>query len=398
MGYQPGSALKGSPLRVITCVAMLVLSAPAVSASTEVYWSGFGFDGKQDFAAQRFPNSFSLFSEQEDGAGDLDTILREKVGELRTSSFLVNTTSTGSIGPDAPSSVALGFVLDRETVSVEPIGGQYKVLVALSAQAMFFDFKEMAIVSTYPFSVNYIHTQSRQPTDQDIRAIVENMYIGAGKANLFDRFVEVLVEAKLNTEVNRRIQVTSVSVDPAVNDTLPPVWRDNLEDFGVFLAQQFGRHLSEHQNVPVLPTIKGHAIGNRMSASFADGRVYELEIPEADYSITLSLQKLVKIEYAKVAAGTSYIYGSYLRVQAEEPFSGRPYLDTTIKNGEVKKVPASQTYVDDWPAYQDSILKLFGKFAAEIDSPSKDWVAKHIGDPGARKQLSAFGKVVQSCR
>lgn len=384
-------------LRLPVVAGLLLLLQVTGAGATDVYWSGFGFDG--DFAAApgRYPNSFALSQQLEGDRPILDAYLGAKAQGIDNKSFDI-VFDKGSIGPDAPSSIALAFVLDRETVSVEPIGDQYKVLVTLSAQAMFFDFKEMAVVSTYPFSMNYIHAQSRQPTDEDIREIVENMYVGAGKQNLFDHFVGVLSEARLNTEVSKRLQVTSVTVDASVKENLPPVWQDNMDDFGVFLSQQFGRFLSEQQNVPVLPTVKGHAIGNRMSASFSDGRVFDLEIPEADYSISLSLKKLVKIEHARVAAGASFIYGSYIGVQAEEPLSGREYLRTTIKNGEVKKVPTAQTYVDDWPAYQDSILMLFNKFAAEIDSPSKDWVKTHIGDSSARKQLSEFGKVVQSCR
>jgi hypothetical protein len=384
-------------LRAPVMAGLLVLLQTQVAGATDVYWSGFGFDGEFAAAEGRYPNSFALSQQMQDDRPILDMYLGEKAQAVDNKSFEI-VFDKGSIGPNAPFSIALGFVLDRETVSVEPIGGRYKVLVTLSAQAMFFDFKEMAIVSTYPFSMNYIHAQSKRPTQQDIREIVENMYIGAGKENLFDHFVTVLSQARLNTRVSKRIQVTSVTVDPSVKDKLPAVWRNDMDDFSVFLSQQFGRSLSEQQNVPVLPTVKGHAIGNRMSASFSDGRVFDLEIPEADYSIALSLKKLVKIEYAKVAAGTSFIYGSYLGVKAEEPFSGRPYVDTTIKNGEVKKVPADQAYVDDWPAYQDSILMLFSKFASEIDSPSKDWVEKHIGDISVRKQLSEFGKVVQSCR
>ena len=378
-------------------IVLLAISQAATAAKTDVYWSGFAFDGDYAAAKDRYPNSFELSQRVDADRPLLDKHLGAKAQGLANRTFEI-VFDKGSIGPDAPSSVALAFVLDRETVSVEKIGDRYKVLVALSAQAMFFDFKEMAVVSTYPLSVNYIHSQTSPPNDDDLRRLVENMYVGAGKANMFDRFVEVLGEAELNTNVNRRIQVTDVSVDPAVIETLPAVWQENTADFGVFLSQQFGRFLSEHQNVPVLPYTKGHAIGGRMSASFAEGEVFSLELPEPDYAVSLVLQKLVKIEYAKVAAGTSYVYGSYLGVTAQEPLSGRTYLETTIKNGEVKKVPAAQTYVDDWPAYQDSILGLISKFTAEIDSPSKDWVQKHIGDPDVRKQLTGFGKVVQSCR
>ena len=83
----------------------------------------------------------------------------------------------------------------------------------------------------------------------------------------------------------------------------------------------------------------------------------------------------------------------------EEPFSGRPpYFEHTIKNGAVKVVPAAQKTVDDWPAYQDSLLGLIDTLTAELSDPSKEWAQKHIGDGSSRKQLKSFGKVVQSCR
>ncbi len=95
---------------------------------------------------------------------------------------------------------------------------------------------------------------------------------------------------------------------------------------------------------------------------------------------------------------TTPMMRQYLTIKAEEPLSGRTYFEATIKNGAVKIVPATQSEINDWAAYQDSILALIDKFTIQVSNPTKKWVAKHIGDATARKQLSGFGKVVLSCR
>ena len=135
-----------------------------------------------------------------------------------------------------------------------------------------------------------------------------------------------------------------------------------------------------------------------MATRFADGSVYTLRLPEPDYEINLELVKIVKLKYKEVPAGTSYVYGTYLQVKAEEPLSGRIYIDETIKNGAVKLVSAGQTTVDDWPAYQDSLSGLIEEFTTVLSDPNKTWAKKHIGASSDAKGLLNFSKVLMSCR
>lgn len=385
-------------LRIVVCASVFFTTAPSSASAPEVYWSGFAYQGDFDLVERRYPNSKLLGDRKENGRSILDVRLQAAIQGIENDSFNIVDDRLGSLDPDAPSSIALAFVLDRETVSVEHIGSHYKLLVAISAQALFFDFKEKAVVSTFPMSLIYVDVQDSEPTEAEKAILVENLYLGSLKVNVIREFARILAAANLNSSVSSRIQVTNVAIDPGVVDYLPALWKNNLADFGVFVSQQFGRSLSQNQDVPVLPFKLDSAIGGRMSASFAQGYVYDLALPEPDYVISLSLEKLVKIEYAKVAAGTSFVYGSYLRVTAMEPLSRRIYFENTIKNGAVKTVPISQTLVDDWPAYQDSLLGLIDTFTAELGNPTKQWAKKHLGDESAQKQLSSFARVVQSCR
>lgn len=57
------------------------------------------------------------------------------------------------------SATVLAAALDRELVSVEPIGNQYKVLVEVALQALFFDFRERQVIASYPLTLQRIDVQ-----------------------------------------------------------------------------------------------------------------------------------------------------------------------------------------------------------------------------------------------
>lgn len=383
-------------LKILAAVFVMFLAIPAANA-TKVLWGGFAFQGDFDAGKIRYPLSLSLSEQQEGNISILDRRLIDSLQNLKNDSFNLVFDELGSLGPGSTSSIVLAFVLDRETVSIESFGSEHKLLIELSAQALFFDYNEMAVIASYPITLRYNDVKQSMPTDDDAAAVVEGLYVGDLDVNIFEQFFDLLSTVSLNTSVSRRIQITAVSVEQAVEEHLAN-WKQNLQDFESSVAQEFSRSLSKNQHIPVLPYAAGYAIGNRMATRFANGEVFDLTIPEPDYEISLVIPKLAIIEYAKVPAGTSYVYGAFLHIKAEEPVSRRIYIDATIKNGEIKTVSALQTSVDDWAAYQATMLLLIEKFTTVLSDPTKQWVEKHVGDKAVLKQIHSFAKVVQSCR
>jgi len=389
----------GLLLQIVLVAALIVPATFSDVHADDVIWSGFAFQGDFTSGEIRYPVSMALANRPAaDGVSRFDRALATALRDFRNESFDLKFGELGSIGPDSSSSTALAFVLDRETISTEQFEDEYKLLIELSAQALFFDFREMAVIASYPVTLRYIDVQDSAPTDEDKAALVEALYLGDLKINAFDEFAKLLSSISLNPSVNRRIQVTSVSVRPEAQQLLPEWRQQDLRDFESSVAQEFSKTLSRNQDIPVLPYAKGYAIGNRMSMSFSEQSVFSLSIPEPDYEITLVLPKFVKVEYQKVAAGTSYVYGAFLNIKAEEPLSGHVYLDTTIKNGATKNVPAGQTTVDDWPSYEAALLGLIDKLTKVLDKPTKKWAKTHAGDKAVVAQLKDFSEVVQSCR
>jgi hypothetical protein len=135
-----------------------------------------------------------------------------------------------------------------------------------------------------------------------------------------------------------------------------------------------------------------------MAARFANGDVYNLKVPDPDYAITLDLLSLKKIKYDQESDGASWIYGAFIQLRAFEPLSNHVYMDAMIKQGDTKVVPASQTLVDDWAAFQVTIQGLMQGLTETLATPDPQWVHSHMGAADSYTQLEELKKVVESCK
>lgn len=376
-------------------VCLLAFGAAVPAHAIEVHFGGFAFAGEAQDIDRSYPYT-SAIANSSGAQSPLDKALYEKLGNFSNPAFDLEF-GFGTIEPGS-SAIALGLMLDRETVSIEKIGGQHKLLVVLSAQALFFDFKEKALLASYPLSVQYIHVTDGVPGRDEIAKVVRELYLGNVGVNVLDDFVAVTTAASLNPAVSRRIQVAEVNIGSEALPHLPEVLATNLAALKSSIAQDFSKYLSLNQKIPVLPYTAGYAIGNRLATRFSNGDVFDLVIPEADYTIGLSLEKLKRIEYDTSSAGSSYVYGAFLNVKAMEPLSQKIYIDATFKNGATKLVPASQETVDDWPAFQESLLALMDKLTLAVSDPSGSWASKHAGSRSVARDLEKLQKVLESCK
>jgi hypothetical protein len=380
-------------LLVMTLTSMAVHAEPL-----PVYFGGFAFVG--DFAAKEklYPYSSAILESDAAKPSQLDRSLNAKLQGVRNATFTLELDTLGSLRPGSASAVAAAFALDRETVSVERIAGQYKVVIDLSAQALFFDFKEKSVLASFPITVQYIDVKQHAPTRQEILTTVKDLYLGSLGVNVFDEFVSALKIASFNSTVSHRIRVTEVRISDEARTVLPTALQSDETAFKIFVAQEFAKYLSKNQHVSVLPYVVDTALGKNMAMRISDGSVYNLKIPQEDYAIQLELIKFKKVEYQKAAAGKSFIYGSFLHVKANEPLGGTLYIDETIKNGATKIVPTGQDVVDDWAAYQESLLALLDKFTLQLTRLDPDWSVSQASGKSLLGSMKKFAGVIQKCK
>jgi hypothetical protein len=295
--------------------------------------------------------------------------------------------------------IVTALVVTNETTSVEQFGAFVKVLALVRAQALFFDFKSQTVLRAYPLSFAYIDTLDHVPDADEVYERYRKVFEGAGdKPGLFARYAATLASAQLPVQVPRFIQVTQVTISPEVLARIPDSFKASSTSAQSWLADLISEAISSRTGVPVLPFAPSYSVNNVMAVAVSDGDVYNLTLPHPDYAFVAALTRLKKVKYGESPAGASFIYGAYGTVTLTQPMSGREYLNTGLKNGEVKLVPAMQTYVDDFPAYFDAVNAMFAKLADAMDGKGDAWIKSAATAPDIERQIAQAKELILSCK
>ena len=374
----------------------LLLLAPSAHAKPVVQFAGFAYAGAYRNIQTAYPYTAAINVPAPSGIDLLGKALMVRIRGQHFPGFRIDMSGLGRIHGNNP--LALAFDLTHETVSVEHIGGYYKILVILGAQALFFNIAKMQIVADYPVGFQYVDLSNTKPAPSSLRDLVRSLYVGHRSANIFNAFLKTLQRVQLKPNYGHTIAVTQVVLSPKARQQLADLSQNDPSAIKMLIAQQFSADLTRNNSVPVLPYMKDYAIGNKISARFANGTVFNLQIPKPDYSVILTLLKFKKLPYSQDASGSSWIYGVFLHIKVLEPLSARTYLDATVKDGAVKLVPASETIVPDWPAYEETLFDLLNKLTLAIQNPTRRWAKTHTGDSRNVFGLLAAKKVIASCQ
>lgn len=378
---------------------LLLCASPLAAADPEstVYFAGVAYTSNASHIEQSFPYVSRLLGP------DKGTALDQNIRSLLRTQPLPEAISFDSLGSirNASKSVALALGLDGETTSVEHIGNVYKLRVEISAEALFFDFKEKQVLGGFPFIIDFITVLPEQPSDADIQKAFQGIIFGAdGMHSLAGEFVHTLAGAQVPLASSKHLRVTSSTLGAKALDYIrqyaPQIDPGALPQK---IAQAFGTYLAANQHVSILPYASNQALGSSMAARFMEGEAYDLKIPDADYEIHLNVAGFKKIEASRSDIATVYLYGAFVDVAVLEPLSGHVYFSQRIKQGLTKTIPASETSLDDWPLTFDTLKTLFSNFTGALSGKSNRWSKSGLpNDAEAQSQFSSLKELIQSCR
>ncbi len=380
---------------LVACCLSWAAFAHAGSGNQGVYWAGFAYTGEASARAEAVPYSAVLLT---DGGAELNARLLE-VLRRRAPSHLTLIEGDLAKLDGSTSATVLAAALDRELVSVEPIGSQYKVLVELSLQALFFDFRERQVIAAYPMTLQRIDLMDHQPTPAEIEAIVRELGHGAADTDLPQVLAHTLSDARLPNAATRRLQVGTVTLADPARHKLPNAASDSL--VRATLAHELTKTIAANAGIGLLPAATGEAIGGTMATRFADGRVYQLTIPDADYLVEVQVEDWRSGVISETAAMKQVLFGAFFKITVTEPHSGTVFFEQSLRKGATKVVPSTQQHVDSWSASFDTLLAGFDSFAkaATAQPGYREWLSEQ--KPGGRalqQHTKALQELIQSCR
>lgn len=382
---------------LIACLASLAFAAvptPVHANETNrnvVHFAGLAFTG----AAADAPDSLPLASRilQADGLLQANMLLSRQLAgaqmphvELRMGE-LATLDGTGS-------ATAMALALDREVTVVEEIAGQHKLLVELSAQLLFFDYRDMQVRLAYPVTVQHVDVLDQPPSPAQVEAAYRSLVNGTGPASLAGASEAALARLRLPDSSALRMQLVRVAMAPDAE--VPAAVAARVQ--GGTLGHEFTKLLSSALGMGLLPHQPGQAVGGTMAARFADGRVFTLKVPEPDYALELELEGFRQKTLKQTPAMRQELLGAYFRVRASEPLSGKTYLDQGFRHGATKTLPATQAQFDLDAARYETLLSGLAMFAAAAGGGDGDWLRQQEDPRAATGQVRAFNELVEKCR
>jgi hypothetical protein len=383
-------------MRVLAlCFAFTLGSICSIAHASTVAFAGFAYAGNADTIDTRFKLSRRYEKRLVARGTDINARLTQAL-EGRQYSFDLNTTeNVESKGDEA---LVTALMVTSETVSEEKFGSIHKLSIQVRAQTLIFDFKSKRVRRTYPLSFAYLDVMDHSPSDSEIDDRVAIAYEGTqGKPGIVGRYADALATATLPHSGELFLQITKVSIDADAQAAIPPEMTANHGTAESWLADHFGEAINSKAGIPIFPYTKGYAIGNVLAMRLADTN-FDLQFPAPDWEISVDLTGVKKVKYAENAVGTSYVYGSYATIAISEQGGTRVVLDAQFKNGEVKAVPITQSFVDDLPAYNDSIRGLFDKLAEVLGGQDLPWLKNAAVTADIGKQITLARGVLQKCK
>jgi hypothetical protein len=374
----------------------LIATMSQSHAATKAYFAGFAFATDHENIGTSFPISSSLLKEIEpNGVPKLERELSQRISAATPTNIDLIIGEFGNY--KSGEAVSIAFALDWENISTERVGNITKIVVDVHAQILVFDFSTMKVLGSFPVAVQVRDAIDGEATAERRRSLIESIYFVSGPTNIFERFAERIGQIEIKPNFGNHLGVSDIVIEDKAKAILAESNVD-IAAFESFIARSFGKFLSTNQGVAMLPYSQGHAIRNKMSARFANGDVYHLTVPEADYAIHLSVRGFKKVKLDANAVEAAWAYGSYIRVRVDQPELGKVYMDTPLKFAAVKRIPATVTGVDDFSAYQESMLSLFDQFTRQISAPDGDWVGKWTEGEAVLPQFTELARVIQRCR
>lgn len=397
MALMTGAAVMHG-LRMLGLAAATFLAIPALAQQRpDVAFAGFAYAGSANTIDARFPYSQKYVQTQEAAKTPVFQTLLQALKAASPAQLQIVDHIQELKGRDQALAVAL--VVGSETVVAEQFGGIFKLLVLIRGQAMFFDFKSQSVVRAYPLSFAYVDVLDHPPSEAEKQARVKLVYEGVNdKPGLLARFANSVAQASVPAHVPRFLQVTSAELDAATLDSLPAYIKSEPGAAETWLADIASEAISTRASVPIVPYAKGYAVGNVMTMRVLDGSVWELKLPKPDYEIAVGLTGLKKIKFSEIAGGaTSFVYGAYAQMRIQDAL--KPRLDTALKNGETRVIPASQKYVDDFPHFYDAINGLFTKLALVIDGRGDEkWIKGAAAAKDIDQQIAQTKELIKQCK
>ena len=377
----------------------------------KISWAGLSYMSQANEVESLYPFSASLEKKIQPLLREV-TLAQEKNYELVTSEL---------VDSDLGDNRAIVVALDKERITGGKLGKYCFWEYAISAQVILYDSESQNILSIFPVGKRrpYVEeTKECSPKKRDKKRDrfrfcqiylgletdsnysnkeFENNCLNVSSNQVNNGFINDISTAVSKISITdkkniRFVGIGDVSVQPRALEILSgkeeyashPFYKDKNSSFDKvtyenWIGQTFAKSISSTLNVPIVPPLKGKAIGGSIPLTFSDSsQVANLQLPELDYSFDIKIRGFKKVKLDETSLREAWVYGSYLTVSFG--LEGMHDQSSKIKNGYVVE-KVKEDDLSDWQQFDYSTEIIFREFADSLIKLDKKWVKEKTNLP-----------------
>lgn len=147
------------------------------------------------------------------------------------------------------------------------------------------------------------------------------------------------------------------------------------ESYKVWAGQQFSKWFSETFNYPLIPYIKGRALGKDIVMKFADsGEALNLRLPSLDFGFVINVKGFKKVKLDESNLREAYAWAAFSRIEFHN-VGIEKITEINLKHVYTEEINKSDS-VDDWSNFDLSQNRIMKDYISNIDVLNKPWLKK----------------------
>lgn len=185
---------------------------------------------------------------------------------------------------------SLAFAFDDEYQVVDRVRDSYRVITVLSAQLLTIDFRTQQVVSAMPVSFDLTSVSATPPDDAFRARIVRTLtgqFTDTSAAGVFGRAAATFQQLVPAAEGGCLVRIGAVTYAPSTIDAVQTLFGTDTVRLNRSVMSLLGRTWTTTARQALLPNGDSQARG-QMQGRFANGEIFNLRIPSADYEIAFA--------------------------------------------------------------------------------------------------------------
>lgn len=149
----------------------------------------------------------------------------------------------------------------------------------------------------------------------------------------------------------------------------------NKQIYKVWVGQQFSKWFSQTYNYPIIPFIKGRALGRDIAIKFADtGEILNLSLPSLDFGFVIKVRGYKKVKLDESSLRELYGWAAFGEIEFHN-VGLEKLTSIKLKNVLTEEINKGDA-VDDWSNFNLSTNRILKDYVNNTKKLDKKWLTK----------------------